>query len=80
MYVCMYLFHYYIIPVVDELLITVLDSNKLELVYATCGVLVNITGDPNHRDVLGKNQGVKKYVTHSYTSLCMYNGITSIIV
>ncbi len=45
---------------VDELLITLLDSSKLELVYATCGVLVNITGDAKHKSILEKNQGVTK--------------------
>ncbi len=45
---------------VDELLITLLDSSKLELVYATCGVLVNVTGDPKHKSILEKNQGVTK--------------------
>ena len=45
---------------VDELLVTLLDSKHIDLVYATCGVLINLMSDKQHRTVLLKNNGVKK--------------------
>ena len=47
--------------VVDEVLITLLDSNDRELVYASCGVLLNLMKIPKLRPSLLKNGGVKKY-------------------
>ena len=48
--------------VVDEVLITLLDSEDRELVYASCGVLLNLMKIPKLRPSLLKNGGVKKYV------------------
>ena len=45
---------------VGELTVTLLDSKEQEMVFCSCGVLVNLTGDPNHRDILTQNGGVKK--------------------
>lgn len=46
---------------VDELLITLLDSKHIELVYAVCGVLVNLMIDRESLHViLRKNNGVRK--------------------
>ena len=45
---------------VDELAVTLLDSKTPEMVFSSCGVLVNLTADHNHRGVLAHNGGVKK--------------------
>ena len=45
---------------VDELLITLLDSSRYELVYASCGVLVNLMTDIIHRPTLVSGGGVGK--------------------
>ena len=45
---------------VDELLVTLLDSSRHELVFACCGVLVNLTSDPQLRASLSSSGGVGK--------------------
>lgn len=46
---------------VDELLVTLLDSKHIELVYAVCGVLVNLMMDRGDSiGVLKDSNGVKK--------------------
>ena len=45
---------------VDELLVTLLDSSRHELVFASCGVLVNLTSDPQLRASLSSSGGVGK--------------------
>jgi hypothetical protein len=45
---------------VDELLITLLDSSRYELVSASCGVLVNLMTDSVHRATLVSSAGVDK--------------------
>ena len=46
---------------VDEVLLTLLDSKHIELVYAVCGVIVNITMDTGeHLNTFRANDGVKK--------------------
>lgn len=47
-------------PPVDDLLITLLDSNRHELVYACCGVLVNLMVDASHKTSLMSCGGVSK--------------------
>lgn len=47
--------------IVDEVLLTLLDSKHIELVYAVCGVLVNITMNTGeHLNTFRTNDGVKK--------------------
>ena len=41
-------------------MVTLLDSSRYELVYASCGVLVNLMIDPIHRTVLQSTGGVMK--------------------
>lgn len=48
--------------VVDEMMVALLDSGQREVVYCTCGVLVNLMADPTHRDVLATNSGIRKLV------------------
>ena len=45
---------------VDQLLLLLLDSESRELVYASCGVLINLTADPAYRSILSDNSGVEK--------------------
>ncbi|XP_019863930.1 PREDICTED: armadillo repeat-containing protein 2-like, partial [Amphimedon queenslandica] len=47
---------------IDEILLTLLDSKHVELVYAVCGVLVNVTMEPGGQciHVFKNNNGVKK--------------------
>ena len=37
-----------------------LDSKKIEVVFAACGVLINVMADPQHREVMEKNKGIGK--------------------
>ena len=48
--------------VVGEVVITLLDSEDVELVYAACGVLLNLMAVQDLRSLLSDNGGVKKYV------------------
>ena len=51
-----------IITIADELMVTLLDSKQVELVYSSCGVLINLLADPLHRGVLHQTSGVRKLV------------------
>ncbi len=55
--------------VVDEIMVALLDSDRREMIYCACGVLVNIMADSQYRDTLSGNGGVRKLV--STTSYCM---------
>ena len=41
-------------------MVTLLDSGRRELVYASCGVLINLMTDSTHRAVLQESGGVRK--------------------
>ena len=56
--------------VVDELLVTLLDSKDLALVYAACGVLVNLLVDGRHRHTITNNSGLRKYRPLRCSLLC----------
>ena len=58
--ICTYV--YFIKCVVGEVVITLLDSEDVELVYAACGVLLNLMAVQDLRSLLSDNGGVKKYV------------------
>ena len=45
---------------VDEIMTTLLDSERMELVYASCGVLINMMADAHHRATLARMGGVRK--------------------
>ena len=45
---------------VDEMMVTLLDSDRREIVYCACGVLVNLMADTQHRDSLSHNGGIRK--------------------
>ena len=45
---------------VDAMMITLLDSGNRELVYISCGVLINFMLDEDKRAVLKKEGGVTK--------------------
>ena len=67
-YVCIYSCMYisYITRVVGEVVITLLDSEDVELVYAACGVLLNLMAVQDLRSLLSDNGGVRKYVCVYY--------------
>ena len=68
------------------MVITLLDSEDVELVYAACGVLLNLMAVQDLRSLLSDNGGVKKYVctvcaiitcvlliyVHSYLCMCTH--------
>lgn len=41
-------------------MVTLLDSGRMELVYASCGVLINMMVDVPQRATLARMGGVKK--------------------
>ena len=45
---------------VDEMMVTLLDSGRREMVYCSCGVLINLMADAHHRVMLNSNGGVQK--------------------
>lgn len=47
---------------VDEAVIAMLDSGNHELVFAACGVLMNLMVDDEKRPMLLHHGGVSKYV------------------
>ena len=47
---------------VDEMMISLLDSGSHEIVYTSCGVLINMMVDCEKRSVLKEEGGIKKYV------------------
>jgi len=51
------------IVVVDEAVIAMLDSGNHELVFAACGVLMNLMVDDDKRPLLLRHGGVSKYVS-----------------
>jgi len=50
------------LPAVDEAVIALLDSGNHELVFAACGVLMNLMVDDEKRPKLLEHGGVSKYV------------------
>ncbi len=46
---------------VDEMMVALLDSGKREVVFAACGVLINLMADEEKRPMLKKNNGIKRY-------------------
>ena len=57
--------------VVGEVVVTLLDSEDVEIVYAACGVLLNLMAVPDLRHLLTDSRGVRKCVD-VYCSYCMY--------
>ena len=47
---------------VDEAMIAMLDSGNHELVFAACGVLMNLMVDDEKRPMLLRHGGISKYV------------------
>ena len=47
---------------VDEVAVTLLDSGRREVVYASCGLLVNLLSDTTCQDNVALNGGLRKYV------------------
>ncbi len=47
-------------PVVDEIMVALLDSDRREMIYCACGVLVNIMADSQYRDTFSGNGGIRK--------------------
>lgn len=47
---------------VDEIVITLLDSGRMELVYASCGILINMMVDAPWRATLARMGGVRKLI------------------
>ena len=45
---------------VDEIMIALLDSDKKDIVYIACGVLVNLMGDEENRSALKTHHGIQK--------------------
>jgi hypothetical protein len=54
------------IGAVDEAVIAMLDSGNRELVFAACGVLINLMVDEEKRPMLLHHNGVAKYVVHLF--------------
>jgi len=48
---------------VDEAMIAMLDSGNHELVFAACGVLMNLMVDDEKRPMLLRHGGISKYVS-----------------
>lgn len=51
-------------PVVDEIMVALLDSDRREMIYCACGVLVNIMADSQYRDTFSGNGGIRKWVNN----------------
>ena len=49
---------------VDQLLLLLLDSESRDLVYSSCGVLINLTADHMYRSILANNATVGKSVMY----------------
>merc|ERR1711907_908455 len=58
---------------VDEVMIMLLDHANSEVVYSVCGVLMNLVADHNHKDVLGRMDGVKRLV-----KVVLRSGVTDV--
>lgn len=54
------------IMLVDEMLISLLDSGSHEIVFTACGVLINMMVDPEKRSLLKDEGGIKKYVFFAF--------------
>ena len=67
--ICMHNMH--ITRAVGEVVITLLDFKDVELVYAACGVLLNLMAVQDLRSLLSDNGGVRKYVCMHY--MCNHN-------
>ena len=84
MYVYLHVVVYVVITciclhVVGEVVVTLLDSEDVELVYAACGVLLNLMAVQELRHLLTDNRGIKKYVhvcTCMYACMYMYHAIS----
>ena len=49
---------------VDEAMVELLDSEDRELVFAACGVLINIMADEDKRRMLYHQEGIQKYAIY----------------
>ena len=69
---------------VDQLLLLLLDSESRDLVYSSCGVLINLTADHMYRSILSNNTAVGRSVPPSVLStlelsVCLDNNTIFII-
>ncbi|XP_033112624.1 armadillo repeat-containing protein 2-like [Anneissia japonica] len=51
---------------VDELMVTLLDSGNREIVYTACGVLINLMTDSVRRPILKSEGGIRKLIDVSH--------------
>ncbi|XP_072036074.1 armadillo repeat-containing protein 2-like [Amphiura filiformis] len=47
---------------VDEMMMTLLDAGSREIVYTSCGVLINLTADEHRRPLLKQEGGIQKLI------------------
>ena len=52
------------------MLITLLESSNREVVFCSCGVLINLMVDNENRRILQADNGVRKYA--SFTSIFIF--------
>ena len=63
-----------VVILVDQLLLLLLDSESRDLVYSSCGVLINLTADHMYRSILPNNAAVGRsviYVATLYANICV---------
>ena len=60
-----------VVLLVDQLLLLLLDSESRDLVYSSCGVLINLTADHMYRSILSNhsNSAVGKLVMYTCYSI-----------
>lgn len=56
----------------DEAMIILLDHSELQVVFAVCGVLVNLSSDLNHRNFITQRSSLTKYF---YTFIKMLSSV-----
>ena len=56
---------------VGDVLVALLDSEDRELVYSTCGVLLNVMIVPDLRPLLASNNGVRKLGESGLVYMCV---------
>ena len=51
------------LSIVEQIMVTVLDSGQREMVYCACGVLINILADSAYHEKVAWSGGIRKWVT-----------------
>ena len=51
-----------IVLLVDQMLLLLLDSDSRDLVYSSCGVLINLTADHMYQSILSNNSAMGRSV------------------